>query len=892
MTSTNLNNDTTTNDPNQHQIQPTGSKVLTRDFTASPSSPTLNAVDEEQDSTKLDRIRGWQDIQAAFKLTWQKNKKHLFTTWVHVPLGVTLILVICWGLRLAIEQAPFRFPAPVIAMIAFFALLLLLELLSIKFPGSQNTEKSLEAGQSFNDVKPKKRKRFVDPFMLLLAPPCEFCLRNMSVMFTPSFILIPAREVIPSKEIGLLAAWFIISQVLAFVIPVFMNRGIQYSYDLVQGKKKKVQKKEPPSPSSPDSDNQLRRGSSATPFRDSRRGSMATLAGVDYEKGMSFSGGQKLGAIATGLSGVTAHVIAPITHVDMFLDDDDVRRHMESTAMEQARQQGVQEVICTPRSEHALGRHHQLRYDTYSPKSDVSNFQHHVHRPRSRSQKRSNSRGSGVRSRSVSPSRNESSRRGKEGEKTGEDEENAVSLEAALKKMRGRPWTSPGDEKASEKSRFTPSPGQADFDKDDGKSDDIALPSRPQPIAHLSSYKFPITKPDTTEIKEDNQESSQSSSMSKKEGAGLDPLDPLALTTSASQQNENDGGLQTFASSRRESENGEKGTERKIGFKLLPRPLRPGGKNDRNGTSQMEEEEEEEDAIERLASWFGDLITPTIYFIVFIVGIPLFFLKDFALPLFLGINLLTFIAAITIVPPPIRRFLHPILSTSLATVLIIWAFAAMKGIGLMSCLNRFYSVDAKYNVIWDPNGYSGPVPGAGDILFSTLDAGIVALAVPMYRYRKELWQNLTRMLMVLFPCAALSLFFWNYIARLMGMDPSRSLAFTARFMSTPLAIELAGNVGADESITVILVVITGVIAAILKEQFFYKLMRVSKEDYLTVGLTMGATSGAIGASSLISTPRTMAIASLSFVVFGAILLVCTAIPPIVDIVQSLAGANL
>ncbi|PWN35941.1 uncharacterized protein FA14DRAFT_114919, partial [Meira miltonrushii] len=549
--------------------------------------------------------------------------------WIHVPLGVVLILVICWGLRLAIQQAPFRFPAPVIAMIAFFALLLLLELLSIKFPGSNNEAKQLEAGQSSNGTKPKKRKRFVDPFMLLLAPPCEFLLRNMSVMFTPSFILIPAREVIPGKEIGLLAAWFIVSQILAFVIPVLMNRGIQYSYDLVKGEKK-ADNKASPSPNGPDGDNQLRRGSSATPFRDLRRGSSATLLGVDYEKGMSFSGGQKLGAIATGLSGVTAHMIAPVTHVDI------------------------------------------------------------------------------------------------------------------------------------------------------------------------------------------------------------------------------------------------------------------GSNANRNATAEGQEEEEE-DAIERLASWFGDLITPTIYFIVFIVGIPLFFLKDFALPLFLGINLLTFIAAIAIVPPPIRRFLHPILSTSLATVLIIWAFAAMKGIGLMSCLNRFYSVDAKYSVLWDPKGYSGPVPGAGDILFSTLDAGIVALAVPMYRYRKELWQNLTRMLIVLFPCAALSLFFWNYIARLMGMDPIRSLAFSARFMSTPLAIELAGNVGADESITVILVVITGVIAAILKEQFFYKLMRVSRDDYLTVGLTMGSTSGAIGASSLISTPRTMAIASLSFVMFGAILLVCTAIPPIVDIVRQLAG---
>lgn len=42
------------------------------------------------------------------------------------------------------------------------------------------------------------------------------------------------------------------------------------------------------------------------------------------------------------------------------------------------------------------------------------------------------------------------------------------------------------------------------------------------------------------------------------------------------------------------------------------------------------------DAVERLASWIGDLITPFVFFCLFIVGVPLWFKLDFALPLFLG----------------------------------------------------------------------------------------------------------------------------------------------------------------------------------------------------------------------------------------------------------------
>lgn len=67
------------------------------------------------------------------------------------------------------------------------------------------------------------------------------------------------------------------------------------------------------------------------------------------------------------------------------------------------------------------------------------------------------------------------------------------------------------------------------------------------------------------------------------------------------------------------------------------------------------------------------------------------------------------------------------------------------------------------------------------------------------------------------------------------------------------------------------------------------MMRIHPDDHLAIGITMGSTAGAIGASSLISKPRVMAVASLAFVLFGAMLLICAAIPPIVSLVQSLAG---
>lgn len=158
---------------------------------------------------------------------------------------------------------------------------------------------------------------------------------------------------------------------------------------------------------------------------------------------------------------------------------------------------------------------------------------------------------------------------------------------------------------------------------------------------------------------------------------------------------------------------------------------------------------------------------------------------------------------------------------------------------------RMYSTGTKYLSLWRPN-FSGPGPGAGDVLVSTLDAGIVSLAIPMYRYRRDLKEHVSvlcfllsssnthgyvqffRMMTIIIPCCSLSLFVWPTVANAFGMDLTRSLAFAARFMSTPLAIELVEALEGDESICVILVVVTGIVAAILKDWFFYKLMRVNR----------------------------------------------------------------
>ena len=676
----------------------------------------------------------------------------------------------------------------------------------------------------------------------------------MSVMFTPSFILIPAREIINGREIGLITGWFAASQIAALVFPVLLHRLIRWL--VASAKHGRQQRKDRKS------------------VDQQRRASVATLVAVisHINPETKVEGGEKLGSVATGLSGMTAIATAPLAVAvaeGRRQQRGDAQRQLEHVQLETARQQGdpyatahtplqsphhypLSSVPNTPAHNHVL---HHATHDGYFTRGrglDVGERDSGV--GRSRSLARSWAAKTSV---SASPSR--ARRPGSGNGIKGRFGAAVVAPGSALKLGSKRPQSANAASKSDrEKQGLSPTFDQYIFQArqdliDRRRSSIGALAVDPRGEETLV---MPTRAPPTpTRASMDISTAGQ-------------PLDKEA---------------QPLQDEKYPSDND---ASRPIACDISVSP--------------------ETDAIDHLIDRLWQSIPWLVFALLLIAGLPVFYTLDVSLPLFLAINLLTFLAAITLVPAKIRRYAHPILTTSIATVLILWALGAARGWTLKRTLNS-YSVDAKYTVLWSLSGYSGPVIGAGDVLFSTLDAGIVSLAIPMYRYRWDLWYHLVDMLVVLFPCSMLSLFVWPTVAGAIGIAPERALAFASRFMSTPLAIELSLTIGADESITVVLVVITGIVISIFKDPFF-RLFGLNPDqdgptdapgddgakrgdrDYLTIGIAMGSTAGAIGASSLISKPRSMAIASLSFVLFGAILLVFAAIPPVVQTLRALAGA--
>ena len=120
-----------------------------------------------------------------------------------------------------------------------------------------------------------------------------------------------------------------------------------------------------------------------------------------------------------------------------------------------------------------------------------------------------------------------------------------------------------------------------------------------------------------------------------------------------------------------------------------------------------------------------------IYTTIFLfISIPIYRSTGYAMPIQLSLNILGCFTALQL-PAQWRRFLHPVLVSSLITVLGVWIFALIRGNSLDNTLYA-YETGTKYTQLWqDQKGLLNL--GAGDLFSGVLDVSIIALALPMFQ---------------------------------------------------------------------------------------------------------------------------------------------------------------
>lgn len=244
--------------------------------------------------------------------------------------------------------------------------------------------------------------------------------------------------------------------------------------------------------------------------------------------------------------------------------------------------------------------------------------------------------------------------------------------------------------------------------------------------------------------------------------------------------------------------------------------------------------------------------------------------------------------------PKLKKFAHPIICSVGLTWIVMLISVMIKHRKVVFFLRELkeYKTGRNYLRLFDSDDY-GPHqwPGAGDVFSSCMDVSIVGLSLPMYTYRKDLKKHFFSMVPPIMLFVAATLFLNPLICYKIGISSKRAIGFAGRSVTLALGTPLVANLDGDQTVMAVTTVMSGVIGALTGGRMF-DLIRVPEDDYVTRGLTLGCNCGAIATAYLLGVDRrAAAISSLSFVCYGAFMVILSAIGPIKHFVHQLVGLN-
>lgn len=301
-----------------------------------------------------------------------------------------------------------------------------------------------------------------------------------------------------------------------------------------------------------------------------------------------------------------------------------------------------------------------------------------------------------------------------------------------------------------------------------------------------------------------------------------------------------------------------------------------------------------------------------LFIVLFIISLPLYYSRSLHVMLFyhLSITVLSFYLAL-LVPvkiPQLKKFAHPIL-ISTAEILfvcfigsIIYHNGSPKGFlddlkyyktgkTYLRLFNgkRMYN-NGEYGTSLDENFTAVPLwPGCGDILSSLMDVSIVSLSLPMFTHKRDFIRNFWILMPTILASMALTFFCYPLVSYHVGIKPERSIGFIGRLVTLALGTPLITALGGSISLMAVCTILSGILGVLIGDPFF-SLLKVSPEDYLTRGVTLGINCGAIATAHLLNVdPRAASMSSLSFSIFGTIMIILASVNVIRELIRSWVG---
>ncbi|AOS96255.1 Inner membrane protein YohK [Microbulbifer aggregans] len=184
-------------------------------------------------------------------------------------------------------------------------------------------------------------------------------------------------------------------------------------------------------------------------------------------------------------------------------------------------------------------------------------------------------------------------------------------------------------------------------------------------------------------------------------------------------------------------------------------------------------------------------------------------------PFILALNLAAFLCGLALYRRTGTTLLHPIVGASALAAAFLW---------LMEIPYSEYQTASK-------------------LLYALLGPAVVALAVPLRQNLPIIKRAAWPLLVTLVVGATLAPAAGVLIALLLGAAEPVLLALSGKAVTTPIALGLAEKVGAAASLTVGIVVFSGVVGAVLGPPL---LARLGIRDQRVLGFALGINAHAIG----------------------------------------------
>lgn len=160
----------------------------------------------------------------------------------------------------------------------------------------------------------------------------------------------------------------------------------------------------------------------------------------------------------------------------------------------------------------------------------------------------------------------------------------------------------------------------------------------------------------------------------------------------------------------------------------------------------------------------------------------------------------------------------------------------------------------------------------GEWIDRMLGPAVVSLAIPLYKQRKLLVDNLVPILTGIFAGVVIGMSTGVALAKAFGFSELLILSLLPKSITSPVAMELAAQLGGIPSLAAVFVMIAG-FSGIIIGPAFLKLLRI--DTSIGIGMGLGASAHGIGtAKALEYGPREASVSSVAMslsAVFGSFL---------------------